>query len=738
MSLLRALWQLLDEVWGLGALFDALRNAHGYFAWDLALRGIAAAFLVGSVALVSLRVSRWLVPQAGLPLRWSTTFSAGMWLSTAGFHALRELRGFTLGWALLACAALLALALRAWPERSPLAYCVRRELRAFRAFARLLRHSRQLALWAVFGFFALLLGLRGFVIPPLGWDTLTYHGPRAAQFVASGKFTFDPGVGGFDFYRHFFAGGEVLSAWAMLPFHSDLFANLASFVQWIGLGLSGWALARALGLREPFGSTSACVLMFVPTLQLEVNSGYVEVVLNAALLHGIAAALSCMRRPSLGLCLTAALSLGVATGIKLPGAPPAAIVLAVLWLRLLPARGLDLRGKAIGLGASALLALLPAAPWMFRAYRDTGYPLSPMPAKLFGVTLGVASHTMRWYGDRPEIRALEWEAEKGVLGIVFSALAKMNETLGSLALIFVLVFPIGLCVLARRRPWTALAVTLAVIAPVLAYYSAGFAPVRMVRAPSSTRFLIPAFALIVPISLIWCRRAGPAISRRRYAAAPLSAAYRGLLVAYALIYAVLCMRRGWVDWETREIVIVGLWLGFLVAGTRWLARSHPLRALSFATLGFCWFCAGLQLRRDETRPAAYSHSFALHGLSRFWVEGVAHVDEPGRPHRIAITGGPDHASDKWFQYFYLGKRFENELRYVVPTRDGKVAYYVNDNDLETRADRDSWLKRLDQGGFQEVLTFPPRSIEQGWMEEQADRFEKLAGNEKWGLFRIRR
>jgi hypothetical protein len=155
-------------------------------------------------------------------------------------------------------------------------------------------------------------------------------------------------------------------------------------------------------------------------------------------------------------------------------------------------------------------------------------------------------------------------------------------------------------------------------------------------------------------------------------------------------------------------------------------------------LGLAWFCSGLQLRRDETRQRAFANSFALHGLSRFWTDGVPLVDEPGRPHRIAITGGPDHASDKWVQYFYLGQRFQNQLRYIAPTRDGKVAYYGLGGDLEQRADRAAWLSRLDQAGIQEVVTFPPRSLEQSWMEELGERFEKLAGNDKWGLYRIRR
>ncbi|HKU41756.1 MAG TPA: hypothetical protein VJR89_26545, partial [Polyangiales bacterium] len=358
MSLLHALWELLDAIWGLGDLFASLRENHGYFSWSSALGGLAAVWLVGCAWGVSVCAARWLAPQAGLPLRWSITFSAGMWISTVGFHALRELQAFQIGWALLACTALLGVSLRVGLLRA-----LRLELRALRAFLCLLRRSRERALWVIASVFGALLFVRGFVIPPLGWDTITYHGPRAAQWIATGRFTFEPGVGAFDFYRHFFAGGEVLSAWAMLPFHSDLLANLASFVQWIGLGLGAWAVARAIGLREPFASTSAAVLMFVPTLQLEVNSGYVEIALNGALLQGIAAALQCMRRPQLGLAIAAALSLGVAVGIKLPGAPPAAIVAGLLWLRLLPARALDVRQKLIGLGASLCAALLPAAPW---------------------------------------------------------------------------------------------------------------------------------------------------------------------------------------------------------------------------------------------------------------------------------------------------------------------------------------------------------------------------------------
>ena len=726
-DLLRMLAELFDAAWDVRGFFEAFTAAGGYLQFGLALRALAALFLVGCTLACSLRLTRWLVPHAGLPFRWSALFCVGMWVSTIGFTILRELRAFKLGWALLACAALLAAAIKLRPEVAPLAWAVRRELRAVRLVCKRIHHGRYVVLWSLLFGFAAVLTLRSLIIPPLGWDTITYHGPRAAQFVQTGKFTFDDGIVSFNFYRHFFAGGEVLTAWSMLPFHSDLFANLASCVQWLGIGLSGWAVARAVGLREPFASTSACLVMFMPTLQLEVGAGYVELALNTGLFTGIAAALICLRRPHLGTALVCALALGVAAGIKLPGAPPGVVVAAVLWIRLLAARSLPIRAKLATLGASLVLAILPALPWMVRAMRDTGYPLSPLPARLFGWTLGVASHAMRFYGHRPQLQPYTWEAEKESLLLVFSPLSKLNETLGSMTLIPLLVLPIGFVALLRRRPWAAIALAAAALVPVLAHYSEGMTPVRLLRAQSSSRFLVPTFALILPMSLAWCRRGNP-----------LATAYRWLLLAYPLTYSVLCLRRGWSDWEHREMVVVALALALLLGVTLSVQRRGLGWAAGAFLVGWMIFCSGLQLRRDETRGSALARSHALHNMPRWWVDGVQFVDDQAQPRTIAITSGPDRSADKWFYYFYLGSRLQNRVRYITPSADGQLAHPGWKGDLEQRANKDTWNTRLDQAGISEVLTFPPRSLEQGWMEEHPDRFEKLAGKEDWGLFRIRR
>jgi hypothetical protein len=288
------------------------------------------------------------------------------------------------------------------------------------------------------------------------------------------------------------------------------------------------------------------------------------------------------------------------------------------------------------------------------------------------------------------------------------------------------VFFFGLFVLARRRPLAAAALLAAALAPVLVHFGHGMTPVRLTRAISASRFLVPTLALAVPVSFAWCERG-------RFA----SKTYRWLSLSYPLAMCVLTLGWGWSAWEYRELLWVMLLGGLLGACARWALRRERRFGIAISLLGWLVFCAILQVRRDQTRPAAYTKSFAMHDLPRFWADGVPFVDEPNQVHRIAITGGPDHDSDKWFYYFFLGRRFQNWVGYVTPTRDRGIAQFGPAGDLTARADLHSWLPRLRAAKIDEVLTFPPCSIEQSWMEATPERFEKLAGSDAWGLFRIK-
>lgn len=717
-------FELFRDVWGFGTfgawLLRLIHALSGRALWG----ALASVWLVACTLICALKLSRWLMPHASTLLRWCAISSVGMWCATAGFHALRSLHAFKPGYAVTACSAFAALCVWLVPGASARA-CCRRELRSLRAFATCFRRSPHVWLNACFGAFALLLAVRALLIPPLGWDTLTYHGPRAVQWLQTGQLTFDDGIGCYDFYRHFTSGGEVFSAWAMLPFHSDLLVNLTSVAQWLSLFVASWALARALGLREPYASTSAAVVMFLPTVQLEVSSGYVELALNAALLQGIALAVCCMRRPRIGSALSCAMSLGVAAGIKLPGMPPALVVLVGLAMRLLFTRQLSARAKLVTAAVGCMLVLLPAAPFLWRAYADTGYPLSPMPVRVLGHTLGVASDMMRWYQERPLPQAYTWPAEKQALQQLFSPLARFNESIGSMGLLLLFAAPFGAFVLLRRRPFIGALLVCAALTPLVAHFGPELSAVRLLRAPSATRFLIPMLALCAPISLRLCQDAPT-----------LGPAYRRLLLLYPLMTSFLAFRRDYGEWEARDHA--GMAVALVLAGSLLAACARRGRVLLWAASLGLWlvFACVLQVRRDQTRNLAMQQSSTLHGYPRYWANAPAQVDDLAHPHHIAITGGPDPLSDKWFHYFFYGSHFQNTIHYVPPTRDGKVVQLRPPRALENASDRDVWLQRLRERGITDVLSFPPRSLEMRYMDKLPERFEKLDGDQSWGLYRL--
>jgi hypothetical protein len=57
--------------------------------------------------------------------------------------------------------------------------------------------------------------------------------------------------------------------------------------------------------------------------------------------------------------------------------------------------------------------------------------------------------------------------------------------------------------------------------------------------------------------------------------------------------------------------------------------------------------------------------------------------------------------------------------------------------LSERADLESWIRRLAEAGIEEVISFPPASLELKWMEATPERFEQLANGHGWGMYRFK-
>ncbi|MFT5049554.1 MAG: hypothetical protein ACI8QZ_000947 [Chlamydiales bacterium] len=694
---------------------------------------LSALLLIAAAFVTSYRVAWvWIGPSPAI-LRAASVLLIGTWLATAAFHLLLALGAFAC-WAALPAALLLAAASCRWIGPHPTGRLLRRDARVLRRItAQSLGRPSVLALLCLAPFVVLRL-VRGLVQPTMGWDSLVYHLPRAAMFVQEGAFTFDPAPGSWSFYRNVFAGGEVLWAWAMLPFGNDVLVGCAGAVPWLGVGLATWAFARALRLREPFASLAGALVLFIPTLQLEVPSGYVEPPACMAVMTAMAAAVHGLRRSARrapGLLLLAAMGAGVAFGVKPPLAIPAVLacvpLVALTWNA---TRGRRLWSIAI---ATAVAAILPALPWAIHAWIDTGAPLSPMPLSVFGLTLGKADPHLRFHLSGDISGAYTWAREWRVLREIFPGPMTRVEGLGVLSAIPLALAPIGLWRLARRAPMTGALLLIALLATCAFLYLPGFTRPRLHQSANVSRFLIVPILLAIPISMLGLERL--ARTQRAYASL-----LWGCAVFYATSFAphgagLLEQRRVGLALALLAAIALSCWVLARLARTRRGPAITATRALLPVLISSALLFA---LRKDqlEHRFEAARTSFQVHRTPTYWVAGARAVDDPQHARTLAVTAGSSSRAAYWYSYFFMGSELQNHLRYVPVTVDGDIAHFGPESPRTSLADRAAWMRRLRAEGVTHVVSFRPASIELAWMRSAPGRFRPVHASDDWGVFEL--
>ena len=692
---------------------------------ELLLRaGCALILILGT--LVSARVIVWrLLPGAGIWLGLAAMVVVGMWLSAAGFHLLARLSLFTLPAALASIAALVG-GIVVWTGPRRVRELLRRDRRALGKVAETLRRGRW-RVWTVA--FTVLAGsalVRAAILPPLGWDTTTYHAVKAASWAQQGSLVYLDGPGSWALYKYLLGGGEIFTAWTLLPFSGDDFASLGDAAMWLSIGVGAFALARELGIREPFGTLSAGFLMAVPTVRLEIASGYVELAQLAALTPAMALAVRFLRRREPGALLLAAAGLGVACSIKATLLLAGGVALAGLAIA---AMTRPLRPAALLGGMLAFSAVV--APWLVDSARLTGYPLSPYPLKVAGITLGEMNPTMKWTFDRPEVRPLQLEVERAALAKLFRAgVTNSLEGLGLPTAGPLLVF-VATALWAivsgpgrRRVVWAFLLGFFATV--VYSVFRKDFGLVRLGWPHATARFWLPAVAVAIPASVAWCAR-WPGAAR----------VYRAYLLIWAGFSLARLLAWGYSDFELDGAF--GLCVCALIFVVVVVALARAPVVLRRATLvvvavgSLVWLDQFKSYRRWDL----VSNSTALHGMPKEWVPGARLLDEPEHPHRIAVTAGPKQGADTWWCYYFFGRRLQNRLFYVPVSADGAIVEYTAVDTLRPRADPAAWLARLDAREADFVVALPPRYIEVEWMEALPARFVRVAGAKRdWGVFRV--
>ena len=249
-------------------------SSHGLLPF--LLRTLSAEFLIFGTLYLSCSLSYRLLGRANVVRRWCATVLIAMWLMSAIFHLLLPLGQFRLSAVLLLLGLLVfAARLKGYPY-SLFLHRLWRDLSWFARVWRLNSASRYRWLIYLFALFALVKCIRSVLLPPLGWDTLTYHAVKAAMWIQSGGPAAMEAPGGWSLYRTYFGGGEIFTAWAMLPFHNDLLVGLVDPLQWLFLGLALYGLGRQLGLKSKYACIGTIYVLCLPAAHLSVGAGYVD------------------------------------------------------------------------------------------------------------------------------------------------------------------------------------------------------------------------------------------------------------------------------------------------------------------------------------------------------------------------------------------------------------------------------------------------------------------------------
>jgi hypothetical protein len=694
------------------------------WAATAAAYGVALGALVCYVSFV---IGWRLSGTSRLFVRWSAFIASIVLTLTIVFHALTALHLFTRAGALIAFgAAAVGCSLGHGPRIS---IWWRRERLVLRRLARLLRRSSHRPVILFVLLLLSLVSLRTLILPPMGWDALTYHALKAATWVQEGSVVGPNGPGPWAYYPLFPGGGEVFLAWAMLPLHSDTLAPLVDIVEWLAIGFAAFALCRTFRVREPFSSTAAAFVLALPMIRLLVGAGYIDLCSLATLFVGMA--LGFGARPDRpGLFVLAAAALGASAATRIQMIPLTTIVVVAVAVR---AVGRDRAASAWRVGAIVAAYVVCLAPWLLRNIVATGAPLSPFPIHIGPLALGRSTPELEWYMRRSADELAHARSYSEVFWVLFGSPfgspALGTETLGILSLVPIVAAILATPSFIRRVPLAGMTILAVAGACLAMYLSPSFWIVRHLWTASTSRFLLPFQTLAVIVSVTWCRRGSRAAVVYRHALLL-------ILIVHLARYALTGATSSSIDamlallWTVAGIATVSL-----IAARIWAPARLPAM-IAGLVLGI----TSLQGIRATYRNDLFRREFLLFPFDREWIAALPAVDDPAMRHRIAVTGGPQQNLDNWLAYPFVGRELQNALLYMPVSREGAV-YPVGDafqRDLRAAASFDAWQHRLHEQRVSHVLSFTPPSIELAWMEERPHDFQRLSGSRgEWGLFAVR-
>jgi len=622
-------------------------------------------------------------------------------------------------------------------------------------------NSRWACLIVVCGFILFLSFSRALLMPPLSWDSLTYHLTFAATWIKQGTLCLFIAPDQIINCGHFPKNGEIFASWLLLPFHNDLLVNVMCFpITFLG-GLACYAIARELGLKPSSAKWAPALICFSPMIYAHITIQNVDNAVFAFCCTAVLFTLRYLRRGLVCDGLLAFAACGILVGVKYNALPAAGLIFLAVSIKSLSMVGWPVSLKNGGVLCIGLLIV--------GALGGRQYIVNAVEARnpLFPMTINVLGHEVfKGYANfdpgKPLLSSREKPARSGILYSIGAELQKFSyvphsytKTAGPKFFIFIILAVIALFArppTVSRKAWFFFSITW--IVPILIFY--GEPSLRNSREgrwnAGSTRYLSASVALFTIQGLMVFERLRKYFSSIDFVFVVFivwdilyvnKSHGKDITVLYPLFVCIFLV----------TFILLGLVMkksAVCRAQTGAPSLPHNFNVsgsgrMNFKVVGKPAFCAlvvlflfggiyGLQSYRNISRFTYYSkqndyNKTPVHTIAAAW-SFFDNLD--GKT--IAASMGWKAPGDQWFLYPLFGRQLQNDVVYVSSKYKEDEPTWRH-RGLLRGEDFSIWQYNLKRGNVDYVLLTRPWSIELGWMQQNEENFTLVKSDKHYQIFK---
>jgi hypothetical protein len=570
---------------------------------------------------------------------------------------------------------------------------------------------------------------RSMAAPPRAWDALTYHLPRAANWVIDGGFVphLAPDAG--RYYEFYSPGGDLVFAFALLAASGDapLYFAYAGIMAAILLGT--YTFARTLGANVLDASLATAVVGTMPCVLQLSASAYVDGFVLALVLLGLTFAVRAAQTAGSGRYLVVTLmTAGTAAAAKNTGLP--LLAMCGLLSIVLAYKGRAGRWPFLG---GCVLAVIPVGTWMLYTAVHTGSPIYPFGLRIGTWELASGNELLRRTFDNS--LTSRFGGPRDLIGFVsqlFVGTSQIGVHLNwGVGAAIALVLGLGTALPQRKLPRGLVLFLLLVAAlPVVSVMVPSAIALRTRWAPFTGRLLAPTVAIAACLAA----SASTRLTRLGLGVALMVALPTALPAGMTLSEFSL---------GVRPIAIATTWMLAWLAPFLLRRRRYTRKLLlAAAALASPLFCHALVTSRAVLRPAYYRslgegttfefHPVPIHDQSALWqsLDGE-------RPERIVYTSGFRPPGQHWFRYPLYGSRLQNRVLYIPATRSGAIPDHGLSATPAELCDADTYADRLVREHITALVIHKPMPPEVELARSRPDRFALLRAS-SLGTFEVYR